>query len=144
MLLLFIFAKLGTNLLGKKELLKMIDGINKKRISGSGYPFWFNFYNSVNLISWKCFFYNHLTAFVSGSVQISDCVLCFGIFRHFDKCKTFRPSCIAIDDKFYRINCSKLFSITYWAFSSLINNFLTFDYWIIYFFCEIRSILKDW
>jgi len=39
MLLLFIFAKLGTNLLGKKELLKMIDRINKKRISGSGYPF---------------------------------------------------------------------------------------------------------
>ena len=36
MLLLFIFAKLGTNLLGKKELLKKIEGINNK-------------YKSVNL-----------------------------------------------------------------------------------------------
>ena len=29
--MLFIFAKLGTNLLGNKELLKMIDGKKKKK-----------------------------------------------------------------------------------------------------------------
>ena len=78
----------------------MIGGINKKRIPETGYPFQFSFYNSVELISWDCFFYNHLTAFVRSSVQISDCILRFGIFRHFDKRKAFGSSCVAVYDQF--------------------------------------------